>query len=79
MVAWSLASLGGSQENVSIEPAGVMMLRKCKFMEESGGCKNLCLNICKAGTEEYMAKELGMPLRMIPNLEAGLVQASGQG
>lgn len=54
-------------EDVHVSPAGVLLLRKCTFMEESGGCKNLCLNLCKAGTEEFMANELGMPLRLHPD------------
>jgi len=55
-------------DGVKVAPTGVMMLRKCKFIEESGGCKNLCLNLCKAGTEEYMTNELGFPVRLVPNL-----------
>lgn len=56
-------------EGLDVAPDGVMLLRKCKFIEESGGCKDLCLNVCKAGTEEYMKEDLQFPVRMIPNLK----------
>ncbi|CAJ1419170.1 unnamed protein product [Effrenium voratum] len=56
-------------EGMKVSPDGVMLLRKCKFIAESGGCKNLCLNLCKAGTEEYMAEEFGFPVRMVPNFK----------
>lgn len=56
-------------EGVHVKPAGVLFLKKCTFMEESGGCKSLCLNLCKAGTEDFMAQDLGMPLRLHPDLE----------
>ncbi|CAE7621129.1 D27 [Symbiodinium sp. CCMP2456] len=55
-------------DGIDVAPSGVMMLKKCKFIEESGGCKNLCLNLCKAGTEEYMRKDLAFPVRLVPNL-----------
>ena len=38
---------------------------RCKFIEESGGCKDLCLNVCKAGTEEYMKEDLQFPVRLL--------------
>ena len=34
-------------------------------MEECGGCKDLCLNVCKAGTEEYMKNDLKLPVRLL--------------
>jgi len=56
-------------DGIDVAPSGVMMLKKCKFIEESGGCKNLCLNLCKAGTEEYMMEDLAFPVRLVPNLK----------
>ena len=56
-------------EGVEVEPDGVMLLRKCKFIEKCGGCKDVCLNVCKAGTEEYMKDDLQFPVRMIPNFK----------
>jgi len=47
----------------------VLLIRKCKFMEATGGCKSLCLNLCKVATEEYMTNELGLPVYMDPDLK----------
>ena len=52
------------EDGLDVAPHGVMMLRKCKFIEEGGGCKDLCLNVCKAGTEEYMTEELDFPVSL---------------
>lgn len=47
----------------------ILLIEKCKFLEAVGGCKGLCLNMCKAATEEYLEKDLGLPVYMDPNLE----------
>lgn len=57
------------QDGIDVAPDAVMLLQKCKFIEECGGCKDLCLNVCKAGTEEYMTTELDFPVRMMPNFK----------
>ncbi|CAE8655222.1 unnamed protein product, partial [Polarella glacialis] len=62
-----LASGAGSPEELVNEP--VLLIKKCKFLEAVGGCKGLCLNMCKSATEEYLAKEFGLPVYMDPNLE----------
>lgn len=58
---------GGGAESLQSGP--ILLIRKCKFMEASGGCKGLCLNLCKVATEEYCSKELGLPVYMDPNYE----------
>lgn len=49
--------------------AGVLLIERCKYLEATGGCKGLCLNQCKAGTEAYFTEELGLPVYMQPDLE----------
>lgn len=46
----------------------VFLIRKCKFMEATGGCKGLCLNLCKVAAEEYLSKELGLKVYMDPDM-----------
>lgn len=59
------ARAGG--QSVELPSTPVLLIRKCKFMEKAGGCKGLCLNLCKVATEEYCSKDLGLPVYMDPN------------
>lgn len=43
-------------------------LEKCRYLDEAG-CKSACLHLCKAPTQEFFNKELGLPLYMKPNFE----------
>ena len=45
--------------------SGVKLL-ECRYLAQSG-CKALCLHLCKAPTQEFFLKELGMPLYMKPD------------
>lgn len=56
-----------ARERVSAGP--ILHIRRCKFLESAGGCKSLCLNLCKVAAEEYMTKEMGLPVYMDPDLE----------
>lgn len=55
--------------DVPLQRGPVLFIKKCRFMEATAGCKGLCLNLCKAATEEYLTNELGLPVFMDPNLE----------
>jgi hypothetical protein len=43
-------------------------LEKCRYLAEAG-CKSACLHLCKAPTQEFFNKDLGLPLYMKPNFE----------
>ncbi len=39
-----------------------------RYLAESG-CTAMCVNLCKAPTQEFFTTQLGMPLTMTPNFE----------
>jgi hypothetical protein len=41
-------------------------LEKCRYLTEAK-CKSACIHLCKAPTEEFFNKELGIPLYMKPD------------
>lgn len=49
-------------------PPATVVLRKCRFLEESG-CRSACFNVCKAPTQAFFAQHVGVPLTMRPNFE----------
>eukprot|EP00933_Yihiella_yeosuensis_P005490 TRINITY_DN110009_c0_g1_i1.p1 TRINITY_DN110009_c0_g1~~TRINITY_DN110009_c0_g1_i1.p1 ORF type:complete len:366 (+),score=47.08 TRINITY_DN110009_c0_g1_i1:27-1100(+) len=62
---FSLPPAGGDESS----GAPILLIEKCKFLEAVGGCKGLCMNMCKAATEQYLAEEMALPVYMDPNLE----------
>ena len=56
---------GGGDSDDQPWQSGVKIV-ECRYLAQSG-CKALCLHLCKAPTQEFFAKELGMPLYMKPD------------
>mgnify|MGYP003683886465 CR=1 FL=1 len=54
---------------------GGVLIRRCKVLEQ-GGCKGLCVNMCKIPTERYFADRWGTPVTMSPNFETLQCQLS---
>ena len=46
---------------------GVLVAR-CRYLEEAG-CAAVCINSCKVPTQEFFARDMGLPLTMTPNYE----------
>ncbi|XP_076933107.1 beta-carotene isomerase D27, chloroplastic-like [Bidens hawaiensis] len=46
----------------------VVCIKKCRFLEMSN-CAGMCMNLCKAPTQEFMKNTFGMPMNMVPNFE----------
>ena len=42
--------------------------RRCRYLEEAG-CASVCLNSCKAPTQAFFSRHMGLPLDMRPNYE----------
>lgn len=55
--------------------AGGVLIQRCKVLEQ-GGCKSLCVNMCKRPTERFFAQRWGLPLMMSPNFETLQCQLS---
>ena len=51
----------------STQRSGVQ-IERCRYLEESG-CVGMCVNLCKAPTQTFFTRELGMPLYMEPNFD----------
>ena len=45
-------------------PVSIMLLPR--YLAESG-CVGMCVNLCKAPTQEFFTEQLGMPLTMEPS------------
>jgi hypothetical protein len=45
-----------------------LLVRRCRFLEESA-CASVCVNACKMPTQEFFNKEMGVPMRMLPDYE----------
>ncbi|EIE22959.1 hypothetical protein COCSUDRAFT_15824 [Coccomyxa subellipsoidea C-169] len=45
-----------------------VLVERCRYLEETG-CASVCLNSCKIPTQEFFAKDMGLPLTMTPNYE----------
>lgn len=45
-----------------------VLVKRCRYLEEAG-CASICINSCKAPTQEFFAKDMGLPLTMTPNYE----------
>ncbi|KAL1493503.1 hypothetical protein AB1Y20_017208 [Prymnesium parvum] len=54
---------------------GGVLVRRCRVLEQ-GGCKGLCVQMCKLPTEELFAEQWGVPVRMAPNFETHECQIS---
>ncbi|XP_071717479.1 beta-carotene isomerase D27, chloroplastic-like [Rutidosis leptorrhynchoides] len=46
----------------------VVHITKCRFLEESN-CIGMCTNLCKMPTQEFIHKNLGTPVNMVPNFD----------
>jgi hypothetical protein len=46
----------------------VVHIKRCRFLEQSG-CAGACVQMCKLPTQEFFAREFGLPLTMTPNFE----------
>ena len=50
-------------------PADMGVLRqplccRCRYLEETG-CASICINSCKLPTQEFFARDMGLPLTMV--------------
>lgn len=45
-----------------------VLVERCRYLEEAG-CASICINSCKAPTQEFFARDMGLPLTMTPNYE----------
>jgi hypothetical protein len=59
-----VTELGGT---VRLQKSGVQ-IKKCRYLEQSQ-CAAMCVNMCKLPTQEFFAREFGIPLTMTPNFE----------
>ncbi|CAD7704759.1 unnamed protein product [Ostreobium quekettii] len=41
-------------------------IERCRYLEETG-CAAICINSCKIPTQEFFAKNMGLPLTMTPD------------
>jgi len=55
-------------------PGGVL-IQRCKVLEE-GGCKGLCVHMCKRPTERFFSERWGLPITMSPNFQTLQCQLS---
>lgn len=55
--------------------AGGVLVQRCKVLEQ-GGCKGLCVNMCKLPTERYFSRRWGTPVTLNPNFETLQCQLS---
>lgn len=54
---------------------GGVLIERCAVLEH-GGCKGLCVHMCKLPTERMFAEQWGLPLHMAPNFETCECQLS---
>ena len=45
-----------------------LLVERCRFLEESA-CASVCINTCKVPTQEFFARDMGIPLSMEPDYE----------
>lgn len=45
-----------------------VLVERCRYLEEAG-CASICINSCKAPTQAFFARDMGLPLTMTPNYE----------
>lgn len=45
-----------------------VLVERCRYLEETG-CASVCINSCKVPTQEFFAKDMGLPLTMTPNYD----------
>ncbi|MEW5303291.1 MAG: hypothetical protein WDW36_005997 [Sanguina aurantia] len=45
-----------------------VLVERCRYLEQAG-CAAICTNSCKLPTQEFFAKDMGLPLEMVPNYE----------
>ena len=64
-----------TQRALGDERAGGVLVERCSVLEH-GGCKGLCLHMCKIPTERMFAARWGLPLTMRPNFETYECQLS---
>nr|XP_043638536.1 beta-carotene isomerase D27, chloroplastic-like [Erigeron canadensis] len=46
----------------------VVHITKCRFLEEAN-CIGMCTNLCKMPTQEFISKNFGTPVNMVPNFD----------
>ncbi|PSC69941.1 histone deacetylase [Micractinium conductrix] len=59
--------------DVEIDGGGIgqghgVLIKRCRYLEEAG-CASVCLNSCKAPTQAFFSRHMGLPLDMRPNYE----------
>jgi hypothetical protein len=45
-----------------------VLVERCRYLEEAG-CASVCINSCKVPTQEFFARDMGLPLTMEPNYD----------
>jgi hypothetical protein len=48
--------------------AFVVVVEKCRFLEESGPCLKTCINACKVPTQDFFQKDMGIMINISPNV-----------
>lgn len=43
-----------------------VQIKKCRYLEQSG-CVGMCINLCKAPTQDFFTQKFGIPLTMTPD------------
>lgn len=62
-------SVGGSGHLAVGDGDGQQLLvRRCRFLEEAG-CASVCVNACKMPTQAFFNRDMGVPMRMVPDYE----------
>ncbi|CAI9300638.1 unnamed protein product [Lactuca saligna] len=46
----------------------VVHIQKCRFLEQAN-CIGMCTNLCKIPTQEFIKKNFGTPVNMVPNFD----------
>lgn len=45
-----------------------VLVERCRYLEQAG-CASICINSCKVPTQEFFARDMGLPLTMTPNYD----------
>ncbi|CAG9467539.1 unnamed protein product [Pedinophyceae sp. YPF-701] len=71
---WLMGPMEGTQ-HVEVEVLGVKLrlpqavkAERCRFIE-TAGCASVCVNSCKAPSQEWLMEDFGMPMHIRPNYD----------
>lgn len=46
----------------------LVLVERCRYLEETG-CASVCVNTCLRPTQQFFAKDMGVPMQMVPDFE----------